>query len=364
MDVPVFRFDDDAAQAEALRSAALRVLRSSRFVLGNEVAAFEREFAQWCGARECVGVANGTDALELALRSVGVQRGDRVAMTANAGYYAATATHAIGALPVYVDVGDDLVMTRATLGDTLAQARAVVVTHLYGRMAPVEDIAEAANAAGVPLVEDCAQAHGARRGGRFAGTLGAVGCFSFYPTKNLGALGDGGAIVTSDEGVAQRVRSLRQYGWDQKYRVAREGGRNSRLDELQAALLRAKLPRLAQANDARVAIALRYREGLAGLPVELPRWQDDEYVAHLFVIRCRDRDALRASLTGAGIGTDIHYPIADHEQPVEATAVRPSLPATEAACREIVSLPCFPGLRADEVDRVIAAVRAHYGTSR
>jgi len=170
--------------------------------------------------------------------------------------------------------------------------------------------------------------------------------------------------VTSDEGVAQRVRSLRQYGWDQKYRVAREGGRNSRLDELQAALLRAKLPRLAQANDARVAIALRYREGLAGLPVELPWWQDDEYVAHLFVIRCRDRDALRASLTGAGIGTDIHYPIADHEQPVEATAVRPSLPATEAACREIVSLPCFPGLRADEVDRVIAAVRAHYGTSR
>src|SRR5262245_35921000 len=176
MDVPVFRVEDDAAQAEALRSAALRVLDSARFVLGNEVTAFEREFAQWCGARECIGVANGTDALEIALRAVGVVRGDRVVMAANAGFYAATAARAIGASPVFVDVGDDLVMTRATLGDALANARAVVVTHLYGRMAPVEEIAGAANAAGVAVVEDAAQAHGARRGGRLAGTIGAAGC--------------------------------------------------------------------------------------------------------------------------------------------------------------------------------------------
>ncbi|MFO1305811.1 MAG: DegT/DnrJ/EryC1/StrS family aminotransferase [Burkholderiales bacterium] len=361
MDVPVFRFDDDPAQSAALAEAALRVLGSKRYVLGDEVAAFERELAAWCGARACIGVGNGTDALELALRACGVQRGDRVAMAANAGYYAATAARAIGAVPAYVDVGSDLVMTRETLGATLGSARAVVVTHLYGRMADVEAIVGAAREAGVPVVEDCAQAHGAARGGRMAGTIGDAGCFSFYPTKNLGALGDGGAVVTSDEAVAQRVRALRQYGWDQKYRVAHAGGGNSRLDELQAAFLRAKLPRLAQANAARVAIAQRYREGLAGLPVALPQWRDGEYVAHLFVIRCRDREALRASLARAGIGTDIHYPIADHEQPVEDAVSRPSLPVTEAACRDVLTLPCFPGLRTDECDRVIAAVRAHYG---
>lgn len=364
MDVPVFRFEDDPAQAEALLGAASRVLASARFVLGSEVASFERELAAWCGARECIGVANGTDALELALRAVGVAPGDRVAMAANAGYYAATAARAIGAVPLFVDVGDDLVMTRATLGDAVVHARAVVVTHLYGRMAPVEEIAQAAQAAGVPVVEDCAQAHGAQREGKLAGTFGAAGCFSFYPTKNLGALGDGGAVVTSDEDVARRVRALRQYGWEQKYRVSVDGGRNSRLDEIQAAFLRAKLPRLAQANAARVAIARRYREGLAGLPVALPRWEGDEYVAHLFVIRCKDRDALRASLASAGVGTDVHYPVPDHEQPIERAAARVLLPVTEAACLEVVSLPCYPGLRDDEVERVIAAVRAHYGAAR
>jgi dTDP-4-amino-4,6-dideoxygalactose transaminase len=361
IDLPVFRFEVAPTLTQALREAADRVIASKRYVLGPEVENFEREFAAFCGSAHCVGVANGTDALELALRAAGVSRGDRVVLTANAGCYAATAARAIGAEPVYVDVSDDLVMSVDGLDRVLTGASAVVVTHLYGRMAPIGEIAGIAGEAGVAVIEDCAQAHGAASSGRHAGTFGAAGCFSFYPTKNLGALGDGGAVITSDAQMASRLRALRQYGWSTKYRIEHAGGRNSRLDELQAAFLRTKLPHLPAWNAARVAIALRYCNGLRGLPLRLPDCPGDEYVAHLFVIRCADRRALRSHLAEAGIGTEIHYPAPDYAQPTDRVDgdARP-LSMTESACREVLSLPCYPGMTDADVDRVITSIRAHY----
>jgi len=255
-------------------------------------------------------------------------------------------------------------MSVADLQRSLDDVRAVVVTHLYGRMAPIDAILGLARQAGIPVVEDCAQAHGAERGGRMAGSFGDLGCFSFYPTKNLGALGDGGAVVTSDEGLAATVRSLRQYGWSRKYCVEREGGRNSRLDEMQAAILRVKLPQLRRANAARVAIACRYREGMHDLPATIADWSAGEYVAHLFVVRCRDREALRARLAQQSIGTDVHYPVPDHRQPTEIPRKHPPMPLTESACREVLTLPCFPGMTDADVDRVIDAIRHHYADGR
>lgn len=360
IEVPVFRFEAEPALLQALREAADRVIASNWYVLGREVESFEREFAAYCGSAHCVGVANGTDALELALRAIGVGRGDRVLTTANAGGYTATALRAIGAEPAYVDVGDHLLMTATELGPQLEDARAVVVTHLYGHMAPIDAIVEVARAANVPVIEDCAQAHGAVRNGKSAGTFGAMGCFSFYPTKNLGAIGDGGAVVTSDAGLATTLRALRQYGWGTKYRIDRGGGRNSRLDEIQAAFLRVKLPYLQRWNAARVEIARRYYEGLQGLPLQVPVWRAGEYVAHLFVVRCTARDALRAHLAAAGIGTEIHYPIPDYAQPIERRLEHPHLPRTEAASREVLTLPCYPGMPSAETDRVIAAIRSFY----
>ena len=362
--LPVLELVREPALDDALNDAARRVLGRRNFVLGPEVNAFEREFAAFCGTRDCIGVANGTDALELALRAVGISRGARVATVANAGYYASTAVVAIGATPVFVDVDDTLTMSVASLESALPAVDAIIATHLYGRLAAIEAIVELAGRRSIPVIEDCAHAHGAARGGKRAGSFGAAGCFSFYPTKNLGALGDGGAVVTSNDSVASAVRSLRQYGWSDKYCVETAGGRNSRLDELQAAFLRVKLPRLAAWNAARVAIARRYREGLQGLGVVLPDFVDDTHVAHLFVIRAPDREALQARLARHRIGTAIHYPKPDHwQRPMRQSWSSGDLPMTEAACREVLTLPCYPGLRIADVDRIVEVIRAHYGAS-
>lgn len=359
MTIPVFAFANDPDLDRALSQAASRVMSRASYVLGAEVEAFEREFAACCGTRECVGVANGTDALELALRACGVDSGGRVATVANAGYYTCAALAAIDAEPVFVDVDETLTMSPALLDLAVHDLDAIVVTHLYGRLAAIEAIVALAERHGVPLIEDCAQAHGAERHGKRAGSFGAAGCFSFYPTKNLGALGDGGAVVTSNGDIAARVRALRQYGWSTKYHVQHPGGRNSRLDELQAAFLRVKLPRLAGWNARRAAIARRYCEALRGLGLAIPRFEAGEHVAHLFVVRSPGREALRAALASDGIATGVHYPIADHHQCVRRASNPPSLPVTEAACGEVVTLPCYPGLADEDVDRVIDAIRRH-----
>jgi len=344
------------ALAGELRGALERVLARGWFILGPEVEAFEREFAQACAASHCVGVANGTDALELAVRALGIGPGDEVATVANAGGYSTVAIRAAGATPVYVDVEPgSLNMDAAALERALSPStRAVIATHLYGRMADMPRLMEVAERAGVRVIEDCAQAHGAARDSRPAGSWGVAGCFSFYPTKNLGALGDGGAVVTSDAALAERVRRLRQYGWPEKYRAELPGGRNSRLDEMQAAVLRAKLPHLAAFNERRRAIARAYHEALRGAPLALPEGFGEDYVAHLYVVRTARRDALRAALSAHGIIAEVHYPVPDHwQEPWRAPAV---LPVTEQAAPEVLTLPCFPEMTDAEVALVGRAV--------
>ena len=360
--VPFFS-SSGAAFGVDLGACLQRVVDSGWYVLGPQVRDFEAAFARYVGVGHALGVANGTDALTLALRALGVGPGQRVATVANAGGYASTAIRLLGAEPCYVDVdAQSLTMAPASLAHRLRDGplAAVVVTHLYGQMADIEPIAALCRQAGVPLVEDCAQAHGARREGRAAGAWGRIGCFSFYPTKNLGALGDGGAVVTDDSALAERLRALRQYGWGRKYEVALPGGTNSRLDELQAAVLLAKLPHLDAANDARRAIAARYSAALAGVPLRCPPAADESCVAHLYVVRTPRRAALQAHLTAQGIGCDVHYPLPDHRQPAWSGPDAPALPVTDAACAEVLSLPCYPGLTESQTARVIAAVRAFF----
>lgn len=338
-----------------LQAAAQRVYERGWYILGPEVEAFEAEYATYCGARFCVGVGNGTDALELALRALDLQPGAGVATVANAGMYATTAILAAGLTPVYVDVDANTMNMNAGCLAAIppGHVEAVIVTHLYGRMADMPELLRAAR--DVPVLEDCAQAHGAILGSHGAGTWGIAGCFSFYPTKNLGALGDGGAVVTNDERIASRSRALRQYGWNSgKYRSELPGGRNSRLDELQAAFLRAKLPHLDGWNQRRRVIAARYSEALG----QQAQANDRSYVAHLFVTRSPDRDALRAGLRESGISTDIHYPIPDYRQPsvIARFDTVYNLPVTEACCREVLTLPCFPELTNSEVNAVSTAI--------
>ena len=360
--VPLFS-SKIANEGVDLVGALQRVIDSNWYVLGTEVAAFEAEFAAYNGVKSCISVANGTDALEIALRILDIGPGKRVALVANAGFYGSTAVHSVGAEPVYVDVdAATLTMAPASLQAALAAGvDAVIVTHLYGQLADIDQIATMTAASQVPLIEDCAQSHGAIRNGARAGSFGNIGCYSFYPTKNLGALGDGGAITTNSAELDTKARRLRQYGWSSKYQVTEAGGRNSRLDELQAAVLREKLSMLDGWNAQRRTIAARYNAAFTGLPVQLPASTGDDFVAHLYVIRVQDRAAFIASMTAAGIATDIHYPVPDHCQTAYPQATRAYLPVTEVVSGAVVTLPCFPGLDDDSVERVIAAVRGHFG---
>jgi len=351
---------NNGAHAADLRAAFDQVVGAGSFILGAQVAAFEREFAAFCGVAHCVGLASGSDALELALRAIGVSTDDEVITVANAGMYATVAIRAVGAHPRYVDVDDEtLTLAAAELDRSLmSRTRAIIVTHLYGRLAPMEVIGRLAGERRIPVIEDCAQAHGARHGNVRAGSSGAIGCFSFYPTKNLGALGDAGAITTNDPNVAARVRALRQYGWDQKYRVTLDGGRNSRLDEIQAAMLRVRLPGLEGENAARRRIVRAYAERIRHPLIRVPAAPDEASAAHLAVVRSSRRDSLRQYLRTRDIGTEVHYPIPDHWQPVARDTDAVSLPVTERACAEVLSLPCFPAMTGDEVDYVVDACNA------
>lgn len=338
-----------------LRSAIDRVLRRGYYILGPENQAFEQEFAAYLGVAGALGVGNGTDALTLALRAIGAGPGDQVITVANAGMYASTAIRCAGAEPRYVDIEPAHLQMDVTQLDAAftPATRAVILTHLYGRMADVEAVRAWTRQRGIPLIEDCAQAHGARLNGRCAGSWGDLATFSFYPTKNLGALGDGGMVVGQDKALLERVARLRQYGWTAKYRVEEAGGANSRLDEIQAAVLREKLPLLDGWNARRRAIVQRYRAGLAHLGWQLPAEPGEESVGHLFIVRTPKREAIRQVLKERGIATDVHYPIGDHQQPAYRVAL--SLPVTERAGEELLTLPCFPEMLDDEVDRVIEA---------
>jgi dTDP-4-amino-4,6-dideoxygalactose transaminase len=348
-----------ASLRDTLSAAAIQVVGSGYYVLVPSVTAFDQAFANYCGVTHCIGVANGTDALELALKSVGVRAGDQVAVAANAAMYSTSAALACGATPLFVDVektGAAIDPAQLAQAFTIAVPRAVIVTHLYGRLARIKEIVDLCRAHGVAVVEDCAQAHGARIGSHAAGSFGDAAAFSFYPTKNLGALGDGGAIVTSNAEIGLRARQLRQYGWTAKYTNTFAGGRNSRLDEIQAKMLLTMLPLLDGWNTRRRAIANRYSQEIRNPAITVPAQAGQEYVGHLYVVRCERREALRAHLDKHGVQTDIHYPIPDHRQPChQSTYANVHLTVTEELAATVLTLPCFPELTDQEVQRVIAA---------
>jgi dTDP-4-amino-4,6-dideoxygalactose transaminase len=357
MSAPIAVFDPRpqyrALKAE-LDAAVARVLERGWFIQGEEHNAFEAEFAAFCGARHGIGVANGTDAIRIALQALGVGPGDEVVTVANAGVPPVVPIVEIGARPVFVEVDPS---TRTLDPSRLERAltprtRAVLAVHLYGHPADLDAILELTRPRGVKLVEDCAQAHGATYKGRRVGSLGDAAAFSFYPTKNLGAYGDGGMVMADDEAVADRARLLRGYGWRRRY-VSEIHGINSRLDELQAAILRVKLRHLDAANEARRARARRYAERLSGVapPVERP-WA--QHVYHLYVIEVDDRDALRTALAERGVGSDVHYPVPTYLQRAYLDlGVGPGmLPVTERLSDHVLSLPIYPELTLDQVDRV------------
>lgn len=345
-----------AAHAIEIHAAMDRVLRSGHYILGPEVKAFEVEWSHWLGSGEVVAVANGTEAIELALRALGVEAGDTVLTVANTVSATVAAIQQIGAQIRFVEI-DATTMTMApealaeVLSTSSPRPKAVVPVHLYGRMADMARITELATMHGVKVVEDCAQAHGATLHQRKAGTWGDAAAFSFYPTKNLGALGDGGAVVARNPALADRVRRLRQYGWCTRY-VSDEPGRNSRLDEIQAAVLRAKLPRLAANNAQRARWAARYLALLQGQAVTLPPADADHAQSawHQFTVRVKGRDEVQAHLAMKGVHCGVLYPVPLHRQPAYALDV--ALPVTEAACAEVLCLPVHPLLSAGDIDRV------------
>lgn len=346
---------------EQLASLATQVVRSGHFVMGPHLQAFEQAFATYCGVAHCIGVANGTDALELGLKALQVGQHDKVAVVANAAMYGTSAVLACNATPVFVDVqAQSANMDPNALEQAFAldpAIKVVIVTHLYGRLADIEALCAIARRHGAAVLEDCAQAHGAALAdSRRAGSFGDAACFSFYPTKNLGALGDGGAVVTNNDVVATTTRQLRQYGWSQKYQNQFSGGRNSRLDEIQAAMLLHLLPFLDGWNEKRRHIAEKLSGGIKHPDILVPDAEGPGYVAHLYVVRSSRRDLLREHLGSLGIQTDIHYPLADHLQTChQGKFSGVSLPVTEQLSASVLTLPCFPELTDHEVDSVIDA---------
>lgn len=355
-----------ASRERELRTAVEATLASGWWLNGEQVHEFCREFARYLGVDNCIGVANGTDALEIAMRAlirVRAPAGREVVTVANAGGYSTTACRLLGLTPVYADIEEatQLGSPESILSCITAETAFVVVTHLYGGVVDVPRLRAMLDEAGhqrLAILEDCAQAHGARIGKDAVGSFGDIAIFSFYPTKNLGAVGDGGAIVTSDPELAQAVQALRQYGWGAKYEVDMPQGRNSRLDELQAAVLRVLLPGLDEGNSRRRKILLRYSEA-APSNVRLVN-SGNGSVAHLAVALCERRDELRAHLANSRVATELHYPILDCDQPgwrdLPFRLAPGGIPVARLSVKQLLTLPCFPDMSEDEVVHVCDAL--------
>lgn len=372
-DHPIPQTDPRAAyleQKEQIDAAIARVLGGGQYILGGETAAFETAFAAWLGMAHAVGVGSGTDALELALRACDIGADDLVFTVSHTAVATVAAIERAGAIPVLVDIApgsftmDPSALEWALDAPPPGRPAAILPVHLYGEPAELDPIVRLARRRSLRVIEDCAQSHGARYRGAPTGSFGDIACFSFYPTKNLGALGDAGMTATDDAALATALREVREYGWRDRYVSARVGI-NTRLDPLQAAILAAKLPRLEADNARRQAIAARYDDGLAGLPLEAPRRHPERnHVFHQYVVRTGERDALREHLRGAQIGTGIHYPVPVHRQPAyqgRLAEFPAGLPETTRAAGEILSLPMYAQLGVGAVDRVVGEIRRFFG---
>ncbi len=345
-------------------SAVSRVLDNGYYILGPEVEAFEDEFAAYTGAKYAVGVANGTDAIELALLAAGVGPSDYVATVSHTAVATLSAIRRMGANPIFVDIDPNFfTMSVESLEEviSLKKIKAIVVVHIYGQMAEIHKILSLAKKHNIIVIEDCAQAHGAVNGNQMAGSIGDIGCFSFYPTKNLGALGDGGAVITSNESFAKKIKSLRQYGWEERY-ISSSQGINSRLDELQAAILRVKLPFLAQDNNNRKDIAKVYSENLENhhlIQVPLIR-AESTHVFHQYVVLSSKRDFIKEQMIKENIIFGLHYPKPVHHQSAYALEEYKivSLEVTDKLASEILSFPMFPELSLDDAYHITKKVNA------
>ena len=341
--------------------AALRVMRSGWYVLGNEVRQFEEEFARFTGSKYCVGLNSGLDALILSVRALGIGKGDEVIVQANTYIATVLGITENDAVPVFVEPDEYYNIDADRIEQAITdRTKAIMVTHLYGQASNMAPIVEIAQKHQLAIIEDCAQSHGACFEGKMTGTFGILGCFSFYPTKNLGAFGDAGAILTDDEAFADQIRMMRNYGSQIKYHNEIEGV-NSRLDEMQAALLRVKLTHLQELNDERKILAKRYREGINNPEIILPEVRDGaESFYHQYVIRCAKRDALQKKLEQSGIQTQIHYPIPPHLAKCYTYLghKKGEYPITETYADEVLSLPFYTGMTFAEQDYVIEQINA------
>lgn len=344
-----------------IEAAVLRVLQSNRYILGAEVEALEKEFAEYIGVENAIGVANGTDALELALRALGIGCGDEVITVSHTAVATVAAIEAAGAVPVLVDVDSRFyTLDPEQLAEVLTpRTRAVIAVHLYGQPADMDSISDFCQKNNLALVEDVSQAHGAKWKGRRLGSIGRIACYSCYPTKNLGAIGDAGLVSTNDGDLAQKVRMLREYGWRERY-VSDLPGRNSRLDELQAAILRIKLHHLDADNGRRQQLAAYYKKLLVEQPLVLPAVREHaEHVFHLYVVRTDKRQSLIDHLKVNDIHAGVHYPMPVHLQPAYRGRIRTarSMAVTEKLSKEVLSLPMYPELSIKMANQVIAAMK-------
>lgn len=361
-EVPLFPLKRRVVKHRELVASAIdEVLSGGSFILGNHLKFFEETFAEYLGVAYCIGVANGTDALELALRSLNLKPNSLIATVANAGNYSTTAILECGLRPIYLDVQAETQLTNIEYVNQAISlgAKAIILTHLYGTPVPgLPEIAELCESNGVRLIEDCAQAHGATSHGKKVGSYGDVSTFSFYPTKNLGAIGDGGAIVSNNEDLAVAIRKLRNYGWSEKYRIELLGGRNSRLDDIQAAILTQLLPSLdaenaARQDFARILISRIENEFITTLDAH------EESVFHLMVVKSSERRALVEHLRKNGIQTGVHYPILDSDQVDKENLIKiNNLENSKASSTQLLTIPMHPYLEMSELDLIIEALNS------
>jgi len=358
--VPMFELAK-VTDEEGLTKIAYQVISSHQHILGKNVVDFENNFAKYLEIKHCFGVANGSDALVIALRAIGIKANDEVATVANAGFYTCAALNQIGAKPIFIDIeAKTLQMDPEDLEAKISNSniKAVVVTHLFGQVASIHEIVNICKKKSIKVIEDCAQAHGAQVNNQKVGTFGDIATFSFYPTKYLGAIGDGGAVVTNNQDLAEKIISLRQYGWSEKYHVDNPFGMNSRLDEIQAAFLSEKLTKLDTWNKERISIANRYFSEFESNKIKLLEGTLNG-VVHLFVITTNKRIELIDHLTRNNVQYGIHYPIADHRQKVfEGRFENLTLPITEDSVEKIISLPVYPGMSSDKIQHVIEVINS------
>jgi len=361
---PAAQFQCHQTEIEA---AVFRVMRSNRYILGEEVGSLEAEFADYIGTSSAIGVANGTDAIELALRALGIEAGDEVITVSHTAVATVAAIETAGAVPVLVDVGPRFyTLDSDQLENVLTlRTKAVIVVHLYGQSADLDAIGRFCEKHQLALIEDVSQAHGAKWKGERLGSIGHIGCFSCYPTKNLGAIGDAGLVTTNDTRLAEKIRMLREYGW--QGRISLFAGRNSRLDELQAAILRVKLHYLDADNEKRRKLAKRYTDRLHCEGVQLPEVRSGaEHVFHLYVLQTRDRSALLRCLNKQGIQAGVHYPVPVHLQPAYMGRIRISedMSVTEKLAQKVLSLPMYPELSENNIERIVDVLGSYFETQR